>query len=90
MLAITTHSLRHVAASWLFRRTGAFSSMQRMLGHASAAMALDVNGDLFEDDVDTVAIALSNRALRTNVGKCVQSGEKTAETDLETNSDRQF
>ncbi len=29
--------------------------VQRMLGHASAAMTLDVYADLFESDLDTVA-----------------------------------
>ncbi|MFG1659007.1 hypothetical protein ACGFIY_20995 [Micromonospora chersina] len=29
--------------------------MQRTLGHASAAMTLDVYADLFEDDLDQVA-----------------------------------
>ncbi|WP_188127577.1 hypothetical protein [Actinoplanes lobatus] len=30
-------------------------AVQRMLGHASAAMTLDVYADLFEDDLDAVA-----------------------------------
>ncbi|GAB6859187.1 hypothetical protein JCM13591A_32920 [Microbacterium xylanilyticum] len=29
-----------------------------MLGHASAAMTLDTYADLFEDDLDTVALSL--------------------------------
>jgi hypothetical protein len=29
-----------------------------MLGHASAAMTLDVYADLFDDDLDAVAVAL--------------------------------
>jgi site-specific recombinase XerD len=29
--------------------------VQRMLGHASAAMTLDVYADLFESDLDSVA-----------------------------------
>ena len=29
--------------------------VQRMLGHASAAMTLDVYADLFDSDLDTVA-----------------------------------
>jgi integrase len=32
--------------------------LQRMLGHASAAMTLDRYADLFEDDLDTVAVVL--------------------------------
>jgi integrase len=33
-------------------------AVQRMLGHASAAMTLDVYADLFDDDLDAVAAAL--------------------------------
>lgn len=34
-------------------------AVQRMLGHASAAMTLDTYADLFDDDLDYVAEALS-------------------------------
>jgi len=33
-----------------------------MLGHASAAMTLDVYADLFDDDLDAVARALDDQA----------------------------
>lgn len=33
--------------------------VQRMLGHASAAMTLDVYADLFDGDLDAVAKAMS-------------------------------
>jgi integrase len=33
-------------------------AVQRMLGHASASMTLDVYADLFDDDLDAVALAL--------------------------------
>lgn len=33
-------------------------AVQRMLGHASAAMTLDIYADLFDDDLDGVADAL--------------------------------
>jgi hypothetical protein len=33
-------------------------AVQKMLGHASAAMTLDVYSDLFDDDLDAVATAL--------------------------------
>ncbi|WP_346769401.1 hypothetical protein [Planctomonas sp. JC2975] len=35
------------------------AAIQRMLGHASAAMTLDVHADLFDDDLDAVAAALN-------------------------------
>lgn len=41
-------------------------AVQRMLGHASATMTLDVYSDLFEDDLDAVASALDDARTRTN------------------------
>jgi hypothetical protein len=40
-----------------------------MLGHASAAMTLDVYTDLFDDDLDAVAAALDDHASAAGVGK---------------------
>ena len=40
-----------------------------MLGHASAAMTLDVYADLFDDDLDNVADALNSARLASDVGK---------------------
>jgi integrase len=34
-----------------------------MLGHASAAMTLDVYADLFDDDLDAVATAMNRGAI---------------------------
>lgn len=39
-------------------------AVQRMLGHASAAMTLDVYAGLFADDLDAVAEALDQVAVR--------------------------
>ncbi|MCN0178244.1 hypothetical protein [Salinispora arenicola] len=43
-------------------------AVQRMLGHASAAMTLDVYADLFEDDLDQVADRRDRAAARTQCG----------------------
>ena len=43
-------------------------AVQRMLGHASAAMTLDVYADLFEDDLDAVSDRLDEVRSRTFVG----------------------
>ena len=43
-------------------------AVQRQLGHASAAMTLDVYADLFDDDLDAVGEAV-NAMLLENVGK---------------------
>lgn len=52
---ITAHALRHTAASLAIASGANVKVVQRMLGHASAAMTLDVYADLFEDDLTAVA-----------------------------------
>jgi integrase len=52
---VTAHALRHTAASLAIHAGANVKVVQRMLGHASAAMTLDVYADLFESDLDAVA-----------------------------------
>jgi integrase len=52
------HDLRHTSASLAVQAGGNVKVIQRMLGHASAAMTLDVYSDLFDDDLDSVSTAL--------------------------------
>jgi integrase len=61
---VTVHDLRHTAASLAVSAGANVKAVQRMLGHASAAMTLDVYADLFDDDLDAVAIALNKDALK--------------------------
>lgn len=56
---VTPHDLRHTAASLAISAGANVKAVQRMLGHASAAMTLDTYADLFDDDLDSVAAALS-------------------------------
>lgn len=56
---VTPHDLRHTAASLAVSAGANVKAVQRMLGHASAAMTLDTYADLFDDDLDYVADALS-------------------------------
>ena len=51
---VTPHDLRHTAASLAISAGANVKAVQRMLGHASAAMTLDVYGDLFDDDVASI------------------------------------
>ncbi len=55
---VTPHDLRHTAASLAISAGANVKAVQRMLGHASAAMTLDTYADLFDDDLDDVASAL--------------------------------
>lgn len=57
---VTPHDLRHTAASLAVQAGANVKAVQRMLGHASAAMTLDVYADLFDDDLDGVAAALDD------------------------------
>ena len=55
---LTPHELRHTAASLAVSSGANVKAVQRMLGHASAAMTLDIYADLFESDLDAVAARL--------------------------------
>lgn len=57
---MTIHDLRHTAASLAVSSGANVRAVQRMLGHASAAMTLDTYADLFDDDLDAVSVALDN------------------------------
>ncbi|WP_353650082.1 site-specific integrase [Nakamurella sp. A5-74] len=52
---LTPHDLRHTAASLAVSAGANVKAVQKMLGHASAAMTLDVYADLFDDDLEAVA-----------------------------------
>jgi integrase len=60
--SMTIHDLRHTTASLAVSAGANVKAVQRMLGHASAAMTLDVYADLFNDDLDDVAFRLDDAA----------------------------
>lgn len=62
---VTPHDLRHTAASLAISAGANVKAVQRMLGHASAAMTLDTYADLFDDDLDAVAAALAQARNRS-------------------------
>ncbi len=66
---LAPHDLRHTAASLAVSAGANVKSVQRLLGHASAAMTLDVYADLFDDDLDAVATALNDYAAKSIVVK---------------------
>jgi integrase len=66
---MTPHDLRHTAASLAISAGANVKAVQKMLGHASAAMTLDVYADLFDDDLDAVGEALSRAGDPESVGK---------------------
>jgi integrase len=72
---ITIHDLRHTAASLGVSAGANVKAVQRMLGHASAAMTLDTYADLFDDDLDAVAVALDQAKRSANVVKMWSSDD---------------
>lgn len=56
------HELRRTAASLAVAAGANIKAVQRILGHASAAMTLDVYAKLFDDDLDAVADRLDQAA----------------------------
>lgn len=77
--AITPHDLRHTAASLAVSAGANVKAVQRMLGHAQASMTLDVYADLFDDDLDRVAVALNDAASRASVGRMWAGGMPTGD-----------
>lgn len=71
---MTIHDLRHTAASLAVASGAHVKAVQKMLGHASAAMTLDVYADLFDDDLDAVAARLDQAAASAGVGKMWADG----------------
>ena len=58
---MTCHDLRHTAASIAISCGANVKAVQRMLGHKSAAMTLDTYADLFDTDLDDVAVTVNKR-----------------------------
>lgn len=65
IVGLTPHDLRHTAASLAISAGANVKAVQRMLGHASAAMTLDVYAGLFGDDLDDVAARLEHLVPQT-------------------------
>lgn len=62
---LTAHDLRHTAASIAISSGANVKSVQRMLGHKTAAMTLDTYADLFDSDLDSVAMDVERRIRET-------------------------
>lgn len=75
--AITPHDLRHTAASLAISAGANVKAVQRMLGHAKASMTLDTYADLFDDDLDAVAVNLDTAIRAAAYPLRTASNEKT-------------
>jgi integrase len=72
---LTPHEMRHTAASLAVSAGAHVKSVHRMLGHASAAMTLDTDADLFGDDLDAVAERLDAVARAASVSPMCREAE---------------
>lgn len=64
---ITPHDLRHTAASLAVKAGANVMVLQRMLGHSSAAITLNVYTDLYDADLDEV-VRRMDALLRRDLG----------------------
>ncbi|GAA4294635.1 site-specific integrase [Mycobacterium paraffinicum] len=80
---ITPHDLRHSAASLAVSAGVNVLALQRMLGHKSAKVTLDTYADLFDTDLDAVAVTLHNTYSLGSVGKVWAPGGHEARQQTE-------
>lgn len=59
--SLAMHDLRHTAASIAVSAGANVKAIQRMLGHKTAAMTLDTYADLFDSDLDAVAVRVNDQ-----------------------------
>ncbi|PRY67167.1 phage integrase family protein [Glaciihabitans tibetensis] len=70
----TPHEMRHTAASLAISAGANVKAVQRVLGHASASVTLDVYSDLFDTDLDAVSAALDEAIVKSNVAILLPEG----------------
>lgn len=81
LTGLRPHDLRHTAASLAIAAGANVKAVQHMLGHASAAMTLDVYSGLFGDDLDAVADRLDAAATARKVVRMWSQDEKRRDDD---------
>lgn len=70
---ITPHDLRHSCASLAVSAGCNVLALARMLGHKDASVTLRIYADLFDTDLDAVAVTLHNEYSREVSPECGQS-----------------
>lgn len=63
---VVPHALRHTAASLAVQAGASVVAVQKMLGHSSPSVTLDVYSHLFADDLDAVADRLHDAKIRSD------------------------
>ena len=77
------HELRHTAASIAVANGANVNAIQRMLGHASAQMTLDVYAGLFDTDLDDLADSLDIAFLEASADSVLTAEEGQEAPGLE-------
>ena len=75
---VDTYELRHTAASLAIAAGADVKTVQRMLGHASAAMTLDVYGHLWEEGLDQLPGAMEKQLESQRVASAAADAELAA------------
>ncbi len=70
---VTPHDMRHTAASMAIKAGGNVKTIQRNLGHANAAMTLNVYAGILDSDLNEVADTLNTLAEKYNFGGAIAS-----------------
>jgi integrase len=76
-LSITPHDLRHTAASLAVAAGADVKVVQRLMGHKSAAMTLDVYAELFDTSLDSLADRLDQAFTASSVSSAWPGGAST-------------
>src|SRR5262249_44596698 len=76
--AVTPHDLRHTAASLAVSAGVNVLALARMLGHKDPSVTLRVYADLFDTDLDAVAITLHSSYSPESVGKLWAGNQPTS------------
>ncbi|WP_348529092.1 hypothetical protein [Nocardia brasiliensis] len=80
LAGVVPHGLRHSAASL------AIKVVQRMLGHKTATLTLDLYGHLFDDDLGPVADAMNRGALAAADELRTKTADPAADDQRDTGS----
>lgn len=83
---MTIHDLRHTAASLMVQSGANVKTVQRQLGHKSAAMTLDVYADLFDEDLDDLSERMGGLLFSQDVGKMWAKATQGIDGTVETAS----
>lgn len=84
--AITPHDLRHTTASLAVSAGVNVLALARMLGHTSAKVTLDTYADLFDTDLDAVAVTMNDSYSPTSLAEMWSRGHTVGEDQAQKSS----